>query len=205
MCGVIATWIAGFVFCYGARCFHAALFPVLFLLLMIPLPLAAIDHTVVVLQKGSASTAYRLFRLLGVPVFRSGFTFGLPGVDVEVAKECSGIRSTISLLITGILASHIFLRSGWRKLVLSLATIPIAIFKNAVRIVTISWLGIYVDPGFLHGTLHRYGGIPFTLLALAMLLPLLIVLQKTEATSRRDQKGSGAIAPHRLFQHSATT
>jgi exosortase len=188
VCALIATWIAWFVLSYGTQCFHAALFPLLFLLLMIPLPLVVIDKIILVLQKGSAAVAYGLFRALGVPVFSSGLKFALPGVEVEVAKDCSGIRSGISLLITGIVAGHVFLKSSWTKILLSVLTVPIAIFKNAVRIVIISCLGVYVDRSFLFGNLHRYGGVPFALIALAILGPVLLILRRAETPNRKDQQ-----------------
>jgi exosortase len=184
-CTLIAVWMAGFVLCYGMQSFRAALFPLLFLLLMVPLPPLVIDKAILLLQKGSAVAAYGLFRAFGVPVYWSGFKFALPGVEIEVAKECSGIRSCISLLITGIVAGHVFLNSNWNKLIFSLLTIPVAIFKNAVRIVTISCLGVYVDQSFLFGKLHRYGGVPFTLIALAILLPALLMLQRGEGNSQK--------------------
>jgi hypothetical protein len=67
-------------------------------------------------------------------------------------------------------------------------TIPVAVFKNAVRIVTISLLGTYVDPGFLHGRLHRYGGPPFSVLALALLTSLLLGLIRIERRRQRITK-----------------
>lgn len=192
---LIATWMAGFALCYGIRCFKAASFPLLFILLMMPVPSLALDKIVVLLQRGSAAVAYALFRAFGIPVFWSGSTFALPGVDIEVAKECSGIRSTTSLFVTAVLASHLILRSGWRKIFLSVLTIPVAIFKNAVRIVTLSSLGVYVDRGFLFGKLHHYGGVPFALIALAILLPTLLMLQRSESNSK--QQLSGATGPPR--------
>jgi exosortase/archaeosortase family protein len=72
------------------------------------------------------------------------------------------------------------LKSGWSQMAFTLLTIPVVIFKNAVRIVTISWLGVYVDPGFLHGNLHKYGGLPFSLLAILILFLVLISLRKVE-------------------------
>jgi exosortase len=179
--GMVLVWIAGFVLCYGTRSFRAALFPLFFLLLMIPIPTLVLDNTVLALQEGSSQMTYALFKLLGVPVFWQGFKFSLPGVEIEIAKECSGIRSSLALFITGILAAHVFLRSGWRMVVLSLSTIPLAIFKNAVRIVTLSWLGVYVDRSFLFGRLHHQGGILFALIALAIFVPLLFALQKSES------------------------
>jgi exosortase len=188
---LVAVWIGGFVLCYGTRSFRAAIFPLSFLVLTIPMPPAVLDEAVLFLQKGSAEVTYGLFKFFGVPVFWQGFNFSLPGVEIEIAKECSGIRSTLALFITGTLASHVFLRSGWRQIVLCLATIPIAIFKNAVRIVTISSLGIYVDRDFLYGRLHHQGGLLFALIALGIFVPLLLTLQNSEARSRRRKLGSG--------------
>jgi exosortase len=177
---IVLLWMAGFLLCYGVPSFRAAFFPLLFLLLMIPIPTVALDSIVLGLQKGSAVMTYGLFKLLGVPVLWRHFKFLLPGVEIEIAEECSGIRSSLALFITSMLAGHLFLRSAWRRAIFSLLTIPVVIFKNAVRIVTISSLGVYVDPGFLHGRLHRYGGLPFSLVSLAILAPLLLALQRTE-------------------------
>jgi exosortase len=186
--GFVSVWIAGFFLCFGKRCLRAAVFPLFFLVLMIPLPAAVLDRFVFTLQVGSASVTYTLFKFFSVPVLWQGFRFSLPGVDIEIAKECSGIRSSTALFITGMLASHVFLRSSWKKLGLSLGMIPIAIFKNAVRIVTISSLGVYVDRSFLYGRLHHWGGLLFALIALAMFVPLLFALQKLEARSRKNHQ-----------------
>lgn len=177
---IVLVWMAGFLLCYGTQSFRAALFPLLFLVMMVPIPTIALDKIVVALQEGSAVMTYALFKLLGVPVLWQHFDFSLPGVEIEIAKECSGIRSSFALFITSILAGQVFLQSNWRRLSFSLFTVPVVIFKNAVRIVTISCLGVYVDAGFLHGKLHRYGGLPFSLISLAILLPLLFALQKSE-------------------------
>jgi len=172
--------IAGFVLCYGAQASRTALFPLLFLLLMIPIPTVALDNIVLGLRKGSAVMTYTLYKLLGVPVLRQHFKFLLPGVEIEIAEECSGIRSSLALFITSLLAGYLFLQSSWRRAFFSIWTIPVVIVKNAVRIVTISCLGVYVDPGFLGGKLHRYGGLPFALVSLGVLVPLLLALQKGE-------------------------
>jgi exosortase len=182
---MVLVWTAGFVLCYGAQSSRAALFPLSFFLLMVPIPTVALDNIVLALQKGSAITTYALFKLFRVPVFWQNFRFVLPGVQIEIAKECSGIRSSLSLFITSILVGYLFLQSNWRRVVFGLLTIPVVIFKNAVRIVTLSCLGVYVDPSFLHGKLHHYGGLPFSLVSLAILVPLLLALQKGESPSSR--------------------
>ena len=157
---------------------RSAAFPLLFLLLMIPLPVAVAEYTVSALQRGSAETCYLLFRLMGVPFIRHGFQFSLPGVDIEVAEQCSGIHSGLSLLIAGLLAQHLLLQGWWRRICFTLCILPIAIFKNAVRIVTIAWLGIHVNSNFFYGSLHRRGGLPFSLLAVALMGALLWLLRR---------------------------
>jgi exosortase len=178
--GVALLLTAEFVLCFGGRALWVAIFPFLFLFLIVPLPPELMDKAVLGLQKGSADMSYGLFKLIGMPVFRDGFQFSLPGVDIEVAAECSGIRSSLSLFLSSLLVGHLTLRSGWIRVVFSLLTIPVVIFKNAVRIVTISSLGVYVDRGFLHGNLHKYGGLPFSLLAIAILFLVLISLKRAE-------------------------
>ncbi len=180
------VWAGAFVWCYGTRAARAAMFPLVFLVFMIPIPAAILTHAVAALQKGSAEMTYRLFKLANVPVLREGaFQFSLPGVKIEIAQECSGIRSSESLFISSILAGYVLLRSTMSRSFLAVMTVPIVIFKNAVRIVTISLLGVYVDPAFLHGRLHRYGGLPFSVFALALMAPVLLLLMRTEG--RRDE------------------
>jgi len=179
---VVLIWVGGFVLCYGTGAFRMGLFPVLFLFLMVPIPNFFLNRAVVWLQTWSAEVSYAVFDVLGVPVFRTGFIFSLPGVTIEVAKECSGIRSSLVLVIMSLLAGHLFLRSGWTKAVLTLATLPLLIVKNGIRIVTLSLLSIYVDPSFLTGGLHHQGGILFFLVALVILVPVLRLLQKSEGT-----------------------
>jgi exosortase len=108
--------------------------------------------------------------------------FSLPGVDIEVAEQCSGIRSCTSLFIAGLRASYLLLHAAGTRILFSLLTIPIAIFKNGVRIVTLSWLGVYVDQGFLHGKLHQYGGLPVSVLALGILAPVVLALRRLEGS-----------------------
>ena len=195
MLAIVLVWIAGFALCYGVRCFVAALFPLLFLLLMIPMPAVVLDRTEIAFQTWSVAMTGALLKVLGIPVLWQGFTFSMSGAQIEIAKECSGIRSGLALFVASILAGHVFLRSTWKRMFFSLLTVPVAIFKNAVRIVTISYLGVYVDSGFFYGRLHHNGGGVFSLVALAILAPLLFTLRKTETCPSEKQhrigEGSG--------------
>jgi exosortase len=177
---IIITWVAAFILFYGTRTARAALFPLSLLVLAIPIPTGIVQVVEVNLQMGSAETAAMLYRLLAVPVFREGTIFSLPGVTIQVARECSGIRSSTSLLITALVLSHLFLRSHWRRALCVGLSVPIAIFKNAVRIVILSCLGAYVSPDYLTGPLHHEGGPLFSILSLAILSSALWTLRRNE-------------------------
>jgi exosortase len=181
---MVTAWAGIFTLCYGTWALRRAVFPLGFLLFMIPIPEALLNWMVGALQSGSAAISAVLFQTLGIPSFRQGFRFLLPGVEIEIANECSGIRSTLSLFIASVLAGHLLLRFNSRRILFSLAAIPIAILKNAVRIVTLSYLGVYVDRAFLTGKLHHlYGGLVFSTLSLALFVPLLLLLRKSERAS----------------------
>jgi exosortase len=178
--GMVLFWMGTFAFFFGTSPFRAALFPLLFLLFTVPIPEPILSGVIYFLQKESSEAAELFFRLVGVPYLRQGFIFALPGVTIRVAEECSGIRSTLALLITSLLASHALLQSNWKRALVCLFVIPLSILKNGMRIVTLSTLAIYVNPGFLYGNLHHHGGIVFFLLGLVPLVLLVKWLQKTE-------------------------
>lgn len=177
---LVSLWIGGFVSCYGLKVLRAAIFPLLFLLLMVPWPSPVLDRVIRWLQEGSTDVTYAIFKALGVPVFRDGFVITVPGVTIEVASECSGIRSSMALLITCLLAAYFYLRSGWKILLFVLLVIPLSIIKNGIRIATLTLLSLYVNPNFLSGNLHREGGFVFFFLALAIMFPVLRLLERSE-------------------------
>jgi exosortase len=181
---VIVAWVAVFIVCCGVRGFRAACFPLCCLLLAIPVPASLMDKLTAGLQHGSAAVSCQMLRLAGVPVFAEGMRMLLPGLEIDVAPECSGIHSLLALALVALLAGRLCLRYRWSRLALVVSTIPIAIFKNGVRISAIAWLGAYVNRAFLYGPIHHYGGLVFTPLGVALLVALLVTLQRSEAWNR---------------------
>jgi exosortase len=177
---LVLLWISGFVLFFGRAALKNAPFPLLFLFLTIPLPDALLNRSIYFLQKGSADVAEMIFDLVGVPALREGFVFHLAHFNIEVAKECSGIRSSLALLILALVVGHLLLHTLWRQAVLVIAGLLIMVVKNGIRIATLTILAQYVDPGFLYGRLHREGGVVFFLLGLVLLLPILWLLQRSE-------------------------
>ena len=169
-----------FILLYGMQAYKAALFPLLFLIFTVPIPTALMDRIIYFLQVGSTEFTNLLFMASGVPFVREGFVFHLPNVSVEVAKQCSGIRSGMAIFIVATLAGYMFLKTYWKMIFLVICAVLIAMFKNGIRIITLSLLGNYVDPQILASSLHREGGTPFFIVALLLLAPILFFLRKSE-------------------------
>lgn len=182
---LVTFFIGGFTLSYGIRALRVAMFPLTFLVFLIPLPTLLLEKIVFFLQSGSAEVTEGLFRMIHLPLYREGFFFYLPGVTIEIAKECSGIRSSMALVILTVLLSHFFLGSFWRKVLLNVSVVPIILFKNGMRILALTLLAIYVDPSFLtNSMLHRQGGVLFFALGLAILAPILWLLIRSEKTAQ---------------------
>ena len=157
-------------------------FPFGLLIFMVPFPEAMRDGIELFLQRGSADVADWMFQLSGLPVFRQGMHFQLPGMNLQVAPECSGIHSTIVLFITSLVAGQQLLRGPWQRATLALFVIPLALVRNAFRIFVIGQLCVRVGPHMIDSPVHHQGGPLFFALSLIPFFALLYFLRKTSRT-----------------------
>jgi len=176
---------AGFVAVFGRVAAKSSMCALGFLLFLVPMPDALVSRVIYVLQAGSAAIAGFLFDVCQVPALRQGFVFHLPRMSIEIAKECSGIRSSIALLILAVLVAHFVLQTFWKKMVFVAAGLVMMLVKNGVRIATLTILANYVDPSFLYGRLHHSGGVVFFLIGLGLMLPVYWLLKKGEPKNPR--------------------
>ena len=188
--------IAGTFLFLGSKWARSAMFPLFFLAFMIPLPEAAVDFLENASKEALAEVANWLFLASGTPILRAGTVFQLPGITIEVAKECSGIRSSLVLVITSLLAANMFLRTTWRRALLVFAVIPLGLLRNGVRILTISLLCVHIGPQMINSVIHRRGGPFFFAASLIPLFLLLWWLRRGEmaAPARHGDTGKGSKA-----------
>ncbi len=181
MFSTVVIWTGGFILFYGLSALRAALFPLLFLLFAVPIPNFIFDKIVVVLQQASVELTALFLKGTGMPFLREGTYFLLPGYQIEIAKECSGIRSYLVLLIMSILGGQVFLKTNGSRFALALAIFPIAILQNGLRITTLCVLGVYVYGSFLtSGTHYHMGDVYFVLALLLLFFPTIWLLHKAE-------------------------
>ena len=169
----------GFLF-LGSRWMAAAAFPMAFLIFIVPLPDAAVYRIEMASVLASADVSEMFLRMTGTPLVRDGTVFALPGIVLEIALECSGIHSSWILFITSLVASQLFLKSPWRRLILVAFVLPLAIVRNSVRIVVIALLCVHIGPHMIDSFIHSQGGPIFFALSLGPLFLLLAWLRRQE-------------------------
>jgi exosortase C (VPDSG-CTERM-specific) len=164
----------------GVAAVRELAFPFALLLFMAPLPPVIMHWVEFFFQHASAMTAAVMIKVSGLPAMRDGLILFLPGLTIQVAQECSGIRSTLVLFITSLVAGYLLLRRPRDRAILAAAIIPLAILRNGFRIFSLAWLSVEVNPNVIDSALHHRGGPIFFALSLIPLFLLLLLLRKLE-------------------------
>lgn len=164
------------LFLTGSQITKALLFPLFFLIFMIPLPSVLIIYTSVKLKIMAAYLAAKAVSLMGLPAQATGSIIHLPQTEVVVGDPCSGMRSLLSLLALGALFAYLLPLSYPRRFLMFVSTIPIALISNLFRIMIILFIahtyGLEVATGKYH---QVYGLLVFVMafIGLAMVGKLL--------------------------------
>ena len=162
--------LAGLVLCFGGwQLLKELQFALLVLLLAIPIPSIIFNEITLPLQILASKLASALLPLFGVPVLREGNVIELPAMKLEVAEACSGIRSLMSLFTLSVFYGYFLERTFFRRAILALASIPIAIAANAVRILGTGLCVQYWDPDKALGFFHEFSGWVMFLVSLGCL------------------------------------
>lgn len=165
------------LFLFGWGHLRILTFPIAFLLLMIPIPLLVFNQIAFPLQLLASRFGEWTLQLLGIPVLREGNIINLANTRLEVAEACSGIRSLISLLTLGIVLGY-FSDPRWMvRWLIALATIPVAIAANGIRVAGTGVAAHYVGAEAATGFLHTFSGWIMFILASGLLL----IIQRTAA------------------------
>jgi exosortase C (VPDSG-CTERM-specific) len=184
---------AGGFFFFGRAWMRAAAFPLAYLIFMVPMPDAMVDALETASKSASAEVANLFFHLSGTPFLRAGPFFQLPNITIEVAQECSGIRSSWVLFMTSMLAANLFLKTSWRRFVLVAFVIPLGILRNGFRILVIGLLCVNVGPQMIHSVIHRRGGPVFFALSLIPFLLVLWWLRRGDSRSRQANRAEASL------------
>jgi len=146
------------LFLLGNDFFKTLLFPIIFLIFMIPIPSILMDRITFPMQLFASKVAANTLYLIGIPVLREGNVMLLANTSLEVAEACSGIRSLISLLALSIVFAYLSQKETWKRILLVLSTFPIAIIANAARVSGTGILAHYYGDSVAQGFFHGFSG-----------------------------------------------
>jgi len=176
----------------GTAFLKALLFPLAFLIFMVPLPAIVMNAIAFPLQLFAAKTATFCMQVAGVPVLREGNVIVLSSTTLEVAEACSGIRSLQALLALGAVYGYMTApRSVWKRWALVLLSIPIAIAANAFRVSGTGFLAHFWSPEAAQGFYHTFAGWLVFVVAFLLLLACGSFLSRFPDRLRRDPASGG--------------
>ena len=162
--------LAGMIWMFfGAAILRELRLPLAVLLLAIPFPEIIFNQITFPLQLFASRVASGILPIMGVPVFREGNVIQLPVMKLEVAQACSGIRSLMSLFTLAVFYGYFLEKRTGRRWFLALASIPIAVVANSLRIVGTGLCVQYWDPSKGEGFFHEFSGWVMFLISLSLL------------------------------------
>jgi len=167
MLGVIAGVV---LYLGGWQHMKTLLFPILFLISMIPLPAIIFNQITFPLQILASRFGETILMTLQIPVLREGNVIQLANTTLEVAEACSGIRSLITLMSLGIVCAYFMDHRTWFRTVLAMTTIPVAIVANGLRVAGTGVAASFYGPSVATGFLHTFSGWLIFITAFIMLL-----------------------------------
>ena len=166
---ILLAGIIGFLL--GRDALKIFLFPLLLLLLAMPLPAIVVNSLTLPLKSLVSSLASEMLRTLGVSILQEGNILRMPQITLEVVNACSGIRSVFSLFVLALLFCSDM--NGYvQRAFLLILTIPLAVFTNALRITATGLLATHWDPEKALGFYHGFSG--WVIFGLSLVLLLLL-------------------------------
>jgi len=169
MIGVVAGTV---LFTTGWRYLRVLMFPLAFLLLMIPIPAIIFNEIAFPLQLLASRGAEVTLSTAHIPVLREGNIIVLANTTLEVAEACSGIRSLISLVTLAIIYGYFTDDRIWARVALTLAAVPVAVAANAARVAGTGVAAHYYGPEAAEGFFHTFSGWILFVVAFVMLFAI---------------------------------
>ena len=166
---MVFSFISLVLFLFGAEVFRTLLFPLFFLVFLVPLPVSLVGLVAFPLQLLVTRVAEHVIQLVGIPVYREGNMLYFLHTQLEVAEACSGIRSLMAMVMLCSLFVYASGGNWWRRGILLLSAVPVAMFANIVRVSGTGILAHYFGGEVARGFLHEFSGMVVFALGLAIM------------------------------------
>jgi len=181
---LISTLAGCILFLYGPYVLKELIFPLFFLLFMIPIPGQIYSAVTIPLQLIVSKTSVAMLSFVGIPILRDGNVIQLPQHSFEVVQACSGLRSLVTLLTLSTIMAYFALRSNVLRAILVLCATPAAVLVNIVRVMVIITMYHFWSYDLTEGTPHTTFGMVIFVLAIAIIYLLRGVLHHWDRSNQ---------------------
>lgn len=203
----ISFWLVIVGICWmhlGWQKFKTIAFALVFMLTMFPIPQFLYNKVSLKLQLISSQLGVAMIKLCGMPAYREGNIIDLGFTQLQVVDACSGLHSLISLIILCLLMAYFFKAHFWKRAVLLISSIPLAIFANSTRIALTAILSKYFGTEVAQGFFHGFSGWLIFVFCIPILLIEMKILEKLPPISNDEAQGSKLKAQTRLLRFAMT-
>ena len=159
-------------FCFGMETIRRLIMPLGFLIFMIRIPPSIEGSLGLYLKQISSKLGGAIIALFNISVNVSGNIIDLGVTQLQVVDACSGMRYLFPLMALGVVYAYFFEKVTWKRVFCVLATIPIAVLTNTLRIGITGILTNYYGPTMAEGFFHSFSGWILFMAALAFLFLL---------------------------------
>lgn len=182
---IVSSLIGLVMFALGKEVFSLLVFPLLYLFFMVPVPDSILSIVAFPLQLFATKVSTFIIQLLSIPAYREGNMLYFAQTQLEVAEACSGIRSIMSYGMLSFIFAYMMDEIWWKRILLVLSTIPLALFANIVRVTGTGVLAHFYGSKVALGFLHEFSGLAVFAFGFVLLFGEFLLLNKIGVTSNK--------------------
>ncbi len=164
---------------YGSALVQSLSFPILYLLFLIPPPLGVLDAVTLPMRYGISAATEKILHLFGYPIERAGLLLKMGGNEIFMGAPCSGFRSLITMLALSVAYVYFVKGNSQKKLILSASAIPLALFGNLLRVITLCLITFYAGKEAEEKFHYFSGGVIF-LVMISCLMGLELLIDRAQ-------------------------
>ena len=163
---------------YGLKIAKVLFFPVLYLILLVPLPIGIVDSITLPMRYGVSVVTETILKLLHYPITREGLLLSIGNNELFIGQPCSGFRSLVTMFSAGLIYVFISKIGFPQKSMLVASIIPLALLGNLFRIIILCLITYYFGEAAGQGFFHNFSGIMMVIIITLGLLGLEYCLEK---------------------------
>lgn len=175
---IVTSLIGIILFNYGVAVFSIIQFPLIYLIFMVPVPSTIYGMAALPLQIFATKVSTFIIKILTIPVHREGTMLYFSSTQLEVAEQCSGLRSITSFIMLSLLFAYLMDKNWWKRLFVVMSAIPLAIFVNIARVTGTGILANFYGATVARGFLHEFSGMAVFVFGFILLTIEFILLNR---------------------------